>query len=150
MNQATTKKQKTYRMYCDTVDFYSSIYGITYQIPSATTSSSATITTATKTRTPQQEWQQQLYSTCNLEMETVIRSNAARVFWNTDQTKALIYAQKNNLKFTGIHQLILGWNRIKRNVNEHGSNKIQKQPSRGVFRRRRSENWRNDTVEQPC
>lgn len=39
---------------------------------------------------PQQQRQQLLYSTCNSERKTIIGSNTTRVFWKTEQTKALV------------------------------------------------------------
>ena len=87
-----------------------------------------TISTTTKTiphnNQPknQQQWQQLLYSTCNSESKTVIGSSAPRVFWNTEQTKALVYAWKQNLKVMESHQSILAWNMIENHPNKHGSN----------------------------
>ena len=50
-------------------------------------------------------------------------SNAPRIFWTNEQTKALVHVWKKNVKVIESHQSLMGWNTVKEHVSKHGSKK---------------------------
>ena len=109
-------------MYCDTVEFYRSIYGVTYQIPLF----EDWIAQHQLQQQQEQQKQQQLQqlqqqqhtektagttaaatlflTSCTTEKETVSASNPPRMFWTNEQTKSLVHAWKKNVKVIENHQ----------------------------------------------